>query len=264
MADSMVYNRNTGFGEAFENIQLIDSVEEMTIVGRYGAYWRKEKRTLITGQPHAMKNMDGDTFYLRSDTMIDQRDSNDIRRLQAFHNVQIYKSDLQAKSDSMLYDLSDSTITLYEQPVVWSDSNQITGDTIVIFRNASGIDRMEAFANGFMIERDPNGFFNQIRGKTIITYFDSSKLDYILVEGNAQNLYYVLEDSVNYSGVKDMICGRMTIHTDSNHKISTIHYGGSPKSVFYPLDDLPAEKAKLQGFNWMGDLRPRRMDFSIK
>lgn len=260
-ADSMLYNRNTGFGEAFGNILMTDTVEDVTISGDYGNYRRFEKRTLITGNPIAIKEFEEDSLYMKADTMIDFRDSLDRRVLIAFHKVELFKSDLQSRSDSLRYGFGDSTITFYTDPVVWSDSSQITGDTIVVYQNEAGIDRMHAFQNGFLIEKDVNGKFNQIKGRTVMAYFKERKLDEIHVNGNGQSVYYALDDSSNYSGVNDILCGKMVIYTDSNNRIKQISFLSQPKAVFYPLEKFPQSKSRLPGFKWQGESRPSRANF---
>ena len=259
-ADSMLYNRNTGHGEAFGDIVLYDSAEELEIKGQYGYYQRFEKRTLITGNAQAIKQMDDEALYLKADTMIDYTDST--RVLQAFHNVKVFRSDLQAVSDSMIYNFTDSTIVFYYDPFVWSDSSQISGDTVIVYRNSEGFKRMEAFLNGFMIEKDINGMYNQVSGKIVTGYFEEGSLNRIGVRGNGQSVYYALDDSSNYSGVNDILCGEMMIYMDSLRKVDNIHFLKQPKASFYPLEKFPSSKSRLNGFNWNSGARPSKSEFN--
>lgn len=265
VADSMVYNRNTGYGEAYRNLVLTDTLEDIIIYGEYGNYERHIKKTLISGNPVAIKRIDDDDMYLRADTMVDVYDSTgDKRSLLAFHKVKVFKSDLQSSSDSMVYNFTDSTISFYVNPIVWTDSSQITGDTILVFRGTEGIEKIKAFNNGFLIERDVNGYFNQISGKTIDAFFKSGQLDQIHVDGNGQSVYYAMSDSVNYSGVNDIICGKMIIYMDSSKQVESITYLSRPKATFYPLDQFPTSKSRLPGFKWLGDTRPQKNHFDRK
>ncbi|MBR9860482.1 hypothetical protein GYB22_06975 [bacterium] len=261
-ADSMIYNRNTGYGEAFRNLRLTDTTENIVITGQYGNYQRFIKRTLITGSPMAMKEMDEDSFFLRADTMIDQTDTaTDARALTSYRKVRIYKSDMQAIADSMIYNFTDSAIRLFQNPILWTDSNQITGDTIYVFRNNEGIEKLLAFENGFMIEKDVHGFYNQVSGKKITGFFEEGKLHHILVSGNGHSVYYAQEDSATYSGVNDVICGSMVIYMDSVSGVETIIFRGQPTSDFYPLNQFPVSKRKLPGFNWQSGIKPKRAEF---
>ena len=260
-ADSMMYFRNTGFGEAFGNLKLIDTVEQITITGEYGNYQRFTKTTLITGNPQALKLMDDDSFYLKADTLIDLADTTADRRLLAYRNVQLYKFDLQAVSDSLEYNFTDSTIGFYQNPILWTDSNQITGDTIIVFRNSEGISKVQAYNNGFIAEKDPNGFYNQISGKTLDAFFIADKINRIEVNGSGQSVYYAKEDSLQYSGVNDVVCGNMIIYIDTSNQVRTISFLDQPRATFYPLESFPVGKSRLPGFDWKALRRPKLVDF---
>jgi lipopolysaccharide export system protein LptA len=258
-ADSMMYYRNTGLGEAFGNISMVDTTEQVAIYGEYGKYQRLEKLTMVTGSPRAIKNIDGDSLYFRADTFIDLADTllGKKRRLIAYRSVKLYKSDMQAISDSMEYNFTDSTIGFYTDPVLWTDSNQITGDTILVFRNQDGIERLEAYQNGYVIERDPNSLYNQIKGKHLEAFFIKGKIYKVDVDGNGQSIYYAREDSTKYSGVNDVLCGKMTINIDTFSRIRTIVFKNKPKAAFYPLEKFPKAKSRLNGFKWNAAVRPK-------
>jgi lipopolysaccharide export system protein LptA len=262
LADSIIYQRLLGFGEAFGNIHFTDTSEKMSIFGQYGKYLRFQKETLITGNPRAIKNIDGDSLFFKADTFIDYADTanNKKRLLVAFHSVRMYKSDIQAYSDSLAYNFSDSSIGFFQEPILWTDSNQITGDTIIVFRNKLGIEYMDVINKGLVIEKDPNGLFNQISGRYIKASFDEGRLDKIYVEGNAQSIYYALEDSTQYSGVNEVFCGNMIISLDLN-RVRVIKFIAQPKAIFYPLEKFPETKSEVPGFNWMSALKPQKIDF---
>ena len=262
LADSMVYERLLGFGEAFGNIHFTDTSEKMSIFGQYGRYLRLQKETLIAGSPQAIKNIDGDSLFFKADTFIDYADTvnSQKRLLVAFHSVRMYKSDIQAYSDSLAYNFSDSSIGFFQEPVIWTDSNQITGDTVIVFRNKLGIKYMDVIDKGLVIEKDRNGLFNQISGRYIKANFDEGRLDNIFVDGNAQSIYYALEDSTKYSGVNEVFCGNMMINLDSN-RVRTIKFMDQPKAIFYPLEKFPETKSKVPGFKWKNALKPQKIDF---
>ena len=262
LADSMVYERLLGFGEAFGNIHFTDTSKKMSIFGQYGRYLRLQKETLITGNPRAIKNIDGDSLFFKADTFIDYADTvnSQKRLLVAFHSVRMYKSDIQAYSDSLAYNFSDSSVGFFQEPVLWTDSNQITGDTVIVFRNKLGIKYMDVIDKGLVIEKDRNGLFNQISGRYIKANFDEGRLDNIFVDGNAQSIYYALEDSTKYSGVNEVFCGNMMINLDSN-RVRTIKFMDQPKAIFYPLEKFPETKSKVPGFNWKNALKPQKIDF---
>lgn len=61
-----------------------------------------------------------------------KEDSSD-RYFQAYRNVRIFSDSLQAVSDSLFYSGKDSIFKLFQEPIVWANDNQVTGDTIYLF-----------------------------------------------------------------------------------------------------------------------------------
>ncbi len=49
-----------------------------------------------------------------------------------FFKVRFYRFDLQGMCDSLVYEFNDSTISLYQEPILWSDENQLTAELIDI------------------------------------------------------------------------------------------------------------------------------------
>lgn len=263
-ADSMWYNRNSGVGKAKGNIELVDSVEDIVIRGQKGYYNRKTKKTLVTDRAVAIKKQEDGSFFLKADTLLDQHDSSNQKRwLTAYPNAVVFQKDMQARADSLEYRFSDSTIGLYSNPFVWTDSTQITGDTIFIYRKNNELDRMFVYQNALVIERDKKGFYNQVKGRELTAYFREKGLYKIRVNGNGESVYYAQEDTGKYVGVNDVKCGKMEIRMDTNNKVKTVVYFDQPEAVFYPLADLPKNRERLQGFNWLQQPRPRQSEFEL-
>jgi len=260
IADSMLYNRNTEVGRAFNNITLIDTIERIKIRGEQGIYHRRERRTRITGSPLAIKYIDDDSLFLRADTLIDEHDSNDVRKLSAFHNTVIHKSDMQGVSDSLVYSFTDSTIWMFGLPILWTEQNQITGDTLIIYRRNGELHRMDAQTNAFIASEELPGTYNQISGRNMTSFFSNNKLKKVHVFGNGQSVYYAKENDTSYTGVNHIICSDMLILIDSN-KVDGITFYDKPEGGFYPVDQLPKEKSVLPNLKWQAEKRPQLIWF---
>ncbi len=260
-ADSMVYNRNTGVGRAFRNIVLHDSVEEVRIAGEYGKYKRFEKTTWISGNPIAMKFLDDDTLFMKADTLVDKTDTTTGQReMIAYHKTVMYKSDMQSVADSMIYNFTDSTITLFYDPVIWNEVNQVTGDTLIIFRRNNKLDRMEVKKKAFIVLQEDSIKYNQVKGQNMTAWFANNKINHIRVYGNGQSIYYAKEDSVNYTGVNEIVCSDMLIVADSG-KIKHITFYTQPEGTFYPLEQFPEDNLYLPDFKWRDAQRPKQEQF---
>ncbi len=254
-ADSITYDRNEGIGQAFKSIELLDTMERIKINGEYGITYRNSGKTIVTGEPMATKYFDDDSLFVMADTLIDQIDSNDSRRLSAFYNTKLHKTDMQGVADSLIYSFTDSIISLLGDPVLWTENNQITGDTIVVYRKNGVIDKMTITNNAFIVSHVEDDIFNQIDGNDMIAYFKNNRLHKVNVLGNGQTTYYMQEEDSSYIGASNMICSNMMIYLVDN-TIEDVRYYGNPTGGFYPMEKLPSEKKKLPNFIWLPAKRP--------
>ncbi len=262
-SDSFLYNRNTGIGRAFGNISLTDTVQKILIKGKKGIHNRFEKTTLISGNAIAIKKLEEDSLFIKADYFFDKLDTSSKKRtLAAYGGAKIFKPDLQGMADSLSYSLTDSVIRFFKEPVMWNEANQTTGDTIFIFQKGKTIDRMVVLQNAMVVMEDAPGLYNQIKGKKLYGLFSKNKLYRVNVRGNGQSVYYAKENDNKYSGVNYVECTNMIIAIDSN-KVKKVTFLVSPKSTFYPIDKFPAERAKLRGFSWLIEKRPKRKDFEF-
>lgn len=257
LADSMLYNRNTGEGRAYRNILLTDTLEKVAIAGEYGKYLRHEKTTWISGNPIAMKQLDNDTLYMMADTLMDRTDTATLfRSLSAYHQTRLYKSDMQGICDSLSYSITDSMIRMYYNPVLWNDQSQVTGDTLLIYRQNNRLDKLDVKQKAMVVMKDSLEYFNQVKGRNMTAFFENNTIHHIDVFGNGQSIYYAREDDGTYTGVNEIACTDMRIHTDSG-KVNKIVFYTQPEGTFYPLDEFPQDNARLQDFKWLDTVRPQ-------
>ncbi len=264
VADSMVYNRNTGIGQAFKELVLIDTIEDIRITGEFGRYHRFEKKIWITGDPIAIKYIEEDSLFLRADTLLDETDTADNKRkLLAYHNSLLHKSDMQGIADSLIYNFNDSTIQMYIDPILWAERDQITADTLIIYRKNGQLHKMDMQKDAFIVSEERHGFYNQVSGRNMKAKFRDNKLDHINVFGNGRSLYFARETDSTYTGVNHIECSEMLIQIDSN-KVQEISFYTKPEGIFFPVDELPKEKEKIKGFKWLIEKRPSLDDFLDK
>jgi hypothetical protein len=177
--------------------------------------------------------------------------------IMAYHNAKIFKSDLQAKADSMFFSYSDSTVRCYVNPMVWAQGSQLTGDTVYLQMKNKKLDNMLLQHNSFIVNTEDadSTNFNQIKGKVITGYFKDNKLNNMFVDGNAESVYYLKEDSA-YSGLNHMISSRLRILLKDN-KLSNISAIRTIEASITPMEDLQEEDRVLKGFIWKPRDRPK-------
>ncbi len=189
--------------------------------------------------------------------------SKDARIILAYHDVRIFKSDLQALCDSLSYSSVDSMFRLFQQPIIWSDTSQFTADTVNIQLANDKIDRIFLRQNSFIVNSPDEFFFNQIKGKHSVAMFDSSELRKVRVEGNAESVYYALDDDKAYIGVNKTVCSEMLIHF-GNNEVEGIKFYTQPKSTLFPMAKADHEGLKMPGFSWQIERRPTSVEDLLK
>ena len=123
------------------------------------------------------------------------------RYFEAFRNVRIFSDSIQAVCDSMFYSFRDSVFRLYQHPVVWSNENQITGDTILLYtKKQKKADKIQVFDNSFLVNQLEPGVFDQIKATRMDGYFKEGAIDSIRAMGMAESIYYIsrMSDSAFY------------------------------------------------------------------
>uniref|UniRef100_UPI00404942B4 OstA-like protein n=1 Tax=Daejeonella sp. TaxID=2805397 RepID=UPI00404942B4 len=184
-------------------------------------------------------------------------DTTRTRMIMAYHNAKIFKSDLQARADSMFFSYSDSTVRCYVNPMVWAQGSQLSGDTIYLQMKNKKLDNMLLQHNSFIVNTEDadSTNFNQIKGKVITGYFKDNKLNNMFVDGNAESVYYLKEDSA-YSGLNHMISSRLRILLKDN-KLNNISAISTIEASITPMKDLKEEERVLKGFIWKPRDRPK-------
>lgn len=263
--DELFYNTQIGSYTASGNVYLFAKSDDVIITGQKADFWEEKGIAMIYGDPLLKKVMNQDTMFLRADTLVSIDDSLEVnKRLLAYHNVKIFKSDLQGKSDSLAYFLNDSSIVFYSDPVLWTDASQITADTIQILIRNGTVDKLNAKINSFIISEDSTKNFNQIKGRLMTAYFIGNDLKNVDVTGNGETIYFVAdeENSTVLVGMNRIICTNMKIDFVDN-EVHDIRFYTNPDGQFVPPHELKDDKKKLEGFAWRVNERPTRQEIMI-
>ena len=191
------------------------------------------------------------------------RDTAKTRVVMAYHNARIFKSDLQARADSMFFSYGDSTVRNYGKPMIWTQGSQLSGDTVYFQLKNKKLDNMLLQHNSFIVNTD-NGdstHFNQVKGKIVTGIFAGGKLDKMFVDGNAESVYYVKENSA-YTGLNRMLSSRIKV-VFKDGKLQDIISILKPEGNYFPIDEVPADADILKGFIWKPKDRPRSKEAII-
>lgn len=255
-ADSIYYEQKAGMGRAYHNVVVTDTIQDIILKGNYSLYSKEQRFSMITDSALAIMADREDSLFMHADTLIAFFDSaQKAQDLYAYHRVKFYRTDIQGMCDSLHNDIADSVLTLYKDPVLWSDENQLTADSIRIWFRNKQIDRLQMHNTSLIISRDDSIRYNQIRGLDMMGYFVDNELNRIRVESNSETIYYVRDDDGSLIGVNKAVSGSMWIFISDN-AIERIIYIDRPTAILYPEKDLPEQEKTLRGFQWKGDQRP--------
>ena len=255
-ADTLWYDKHNDMGIARRNVSIVDSVENTLFYGQYGEYKKRDGFAYLTDSAVAVFVDKHDSLFMHGDVMYVWFDSNQtLQHLQTYYNVRFFKEDLQGSADSVVYIAEDSVIWFFHSPVMWSKENQMLADTIRMYikdREISEIhyiDDASIFADVFKQKK-----FNQVKGETMIAYFKDNEIDYVLIDGSAESLYYLQEDNKDLIGVNKSTSSQIKVFFEEN-EIVLIRFYDNINGKVYPLNQLDSDK--LKGFIWLEEYRPK-------
>jgi lipopolysaccharide export system protein LptA len=261
--DSLYYERETGYGEGFSNIELLDEEQNIILRGDHAIVHQKEDSALITQRAvFIYVTNEADSVYIHADTLRAMPDSGGARQLKAYFGVKLYKSDLQGVCDSLHYSTTDSIIRLYYQPVLWSGVSQLSADYIEIWTKNREVYQLHMNQTSFMINQEDSGKFNQIAGKTMVGHFRNNEPYKVVVKGNGQTVYYA-KDKEELVGVNIAQSSNITIFLKDT-KPDEIRFYVKPTGTTYPLNMVPEEQLILKNFKWVENLRPKSKEDIFK
>jgi lipopolysaccharide export system protein LptA len=261
-AENIEFNDRTGIGYAEGNVIWRDTSNHTKVesdVLNINTVMNASRAYNYNGKPEIEIEVDGDTMFMTSDTLYSFEFIDTLGNKNQFvigdNNVKIMKSDMQASSDSVVFYVTDSIYSLYDNPVIWSDSTQFTADTIHLYLKNRKIYKMRMIQNAMVINTNNGKLFNQIKGKLITAYFNENELDNFEVDGNAQSVYYVLDEEEAFVGVNTTECSKLKFYFGDN-EISDIKGYIEVKQKMIPMDKADHEALRLVGFKWLIEQRP--------
>ncbi|MEN8703679.1 MAG: OstA-like protein, partial [Polaribacter sp.] len=98
--DSLYYDKNKGFASASKNIKVIDTIQNFITKGNYAELYEQKDSLFIIKRAVAISIIDKDSMFIHGDTLLVTGKSKK-RIIRTYHNVKIFKSDLQGKCDSI-------------------------------------------------------------------------------------------------------------------------------------------------------------------
>lgn len=259
IGDSIFYNRDTGMGEVYGNMSLIDTAQHVTLQGEYGYYNEQTGYAFATDSARFLEYSQGDTLFLHADTLQMVTVDSIYREIKAYYGVRFYRTDMQGVCDSMQFNTRDSVLYMYTEPVLWNEQYQLYGDTIAIYMNDSTIEYAHVIQFAFAAQHVDSSYYNQLKGNDLKAYFEGQAVHQIDVAGNAESIFYPLEKDGAKVGMNETKSGFLTIWVKDN-KLDKLKIWPSPVGTMTPIPDLKPDQKMLKNFYWFDYLRPKNKD----
>lgn len=259
--DSLFYNKRTGLARGLGNVVYVDKRNRNQLTGQRLIYNEKTGYGFATGHALVKDYSQEDTLYMHADSMkvytFNINTDSMYRKVHCFNHVKVYRQDIQAICDSLVFNSQDSCMTMYRDPIAWTGTRQILGEIIKVYMNDSTVREAHVINQALSVERIPGEkYFNQLSSKEISGYFIKGKIRRVFASGNAKAIFYPIDDK------DSTLQGHIYIETDTIKMFISperqLEKIWTPKNtgVMLPMTQIPAEKLKLPEFAWFEELRP--------
>ncbi len=277
IGDSIYFDGNARSGEAFGQMELIDTLQKSNLYGDYGFFDNKRHYAFATSRAYAMDYSNKDTLYIGADTLemlsfpmpdsiyLSNKDKGMdslMREIRAYHRVRVFRHDAQAMADSMTYISLDSMLYLYSGPIMWQEERQVLGDTILFKFKEKKLDYVDILGNSFSTEqiKDLPEHFNQMSGGTMRVWIRDSVLHRIDVSKPVETITFMQDEkSKKFNGMNRMTSGNMSVFFKDKGKLDKVHWQGKVHGKLYPMSQTDSEQvSRLENFYWEKERRPHK------
>lgn len=258
-ADSLFYDAIAAYSEAYGHIVYADTISKNMLTGDYGYFNEMVDSAFVTDRAVVMDFSQGDTLYMHADTIwaVSHNLNTDslYRQVRAFHHVRAFRSDIQAVCDSLVFDSRDTCMTMYKDPILWNNGQQLLGEEIKVYMDTASIDWVHVINQTLYVDKLDSVNYNQIRGKEMIFLFKDKRLDEMQVLGNVEVVYFAMDEDSLYMGMNTTTSGKLNAYMKDG-EMNKIVVPTESTGVFYPMSLIPADKHYLGNFAWFDYVRP--------
>ena len=273
-ADTIYYDRNRGFGEAFGSLEATDSVHKAAIYGDYGYYNELADSSFVTGHAEMRHFGEPDTLFLHArflqtfrkiDSTLIPADTiagtpehmlfDTTHVAVAYPRVRFFRNDMQGICDSMRFTEADTMLRMFVSPIVWSEDRQIFGNIIELHLNDSTIETATLPEQGFTAQHIEGDHYNQLSGKKMVATFDNGEMRRLDIDGNVEIIMYPEEAD---STINKMVNAQSSFLTAVFRGQTTELIKMWPETTGAATPLFLAKKSNyyLPKFKWFDGMRP--------
>lgn len=261
VGDSIIFNDKEGNAEAFGGVEIRNYLDKVDVESEYAYFNNETDSAVITGRAMIIEYSSGDSLYLHADTFRIVSfynvtgDTLLYREMRGFNRVKGYRRDMQMVADSMVFSSVDSCLTLYKDPIIWSENQQVLGEKICIYMNDSTIDWAHVIGQALFVQRIDSVCYNQIAGREMKAFFLDGAMEHTDVNGNVMVIYYPEDEYGDLMGMNTTEASHLTAFF-TEQMVSKIVIYEKSSGVMYPMQQIKEKDMYLSNFVWFSHLRP--------
>jgi lipopolysaccharide export system protein LptA len=250
-ADTVDHFRKTQITFASGNVVIKNNENNSLVFGEHLEDYRQNKYTIIDKLPMLVqvdtsKSTDSlgfetirlDTLFIQCKIMEVYREP--VQKFIATDSVIIIRDLFSSKNDLTVYLKDEEKIITqkisdeHNQPVLWYDNSQLTGDSITIYIEDKRIRELDVDGNAFMVSQNKNfnQRFDQSSASSIKMFFEDNKIQRAEFFGNVYSIYYLYEEEQPNGLMKANSKDAVILFEDN--EVSEVKLYGSPGSEYYP------------------------------
>jgi lipopolysaccharide export system protein LptA len=250
---------------AEENVRINFLNKNANVYGNYAENYEKRNYSFVKGNARLIQiELSGskeDTTFISSGLMESFRDKPD--HYIAKDSVRVIRNDFLSSSEAGYYFTGETgkggVISLANDPVVWKEELQVTGDSIyAYFKDDIDDIYINKSAFAFQTNTTVEGRYDQISGVFMHIGFLLNEINFIQVDTNAASIYFVYDrDRPNGANRSD---GEVIKLYFRQKKVDAVKVYGKPKGTYFPESLVNPAELLLLGFK----LRTNRPERFIK
>lgn len=253
--DSIYYDRPGQRAEMYGSVILRDTLQKAELRGNYAEYHEDSGYGFATDSAYITEYSSADTLYAHAHRMEMVHLDSLTTLYKGMGNVRVYREDIQAVCDSIVFHSSDSTMHCMGHPFIWSPPSQITGDTIVLFMKGAQGHHAHVYENAFTSQHVSGDYYHQMRGSEIFAYFSNNEIDSVRTVGNAETIYYDLnKDSIVTSQVRTQSSAILMVFDQK--ELVQVKLLDKTIGKMTPAELLPSSDLYYPDFIWFPEGRP--------
>ncbi|HQQ94486.1 MAG TPA: OstA-like protein [Bacteroidia bacterium] len=256
--DSLSYDRINKTGRAFKHVSLIDTGQHSVIYGNYAEYKEFRKEAFVCGRAIYARLLEKDTLFIGADSLyhLDLDSVNNL--LVAFHHVRIYNAKVQGRCDSAAYNSKDSGMVMHGTPVLWGEWSQASARKIRFELGNNSLKGFELDGQASLLQQvdsTSRDKYNQLAGNSIKAVIQNDTVRKATIKGNVEILYFPKSNN-KIMGLNNTSCKEAVLWFRKGD-IDRVALKPKSSGALKPLKEIDLKTAKLDGFNWQYQNRPR-------